>query len=384
MPKKISKAVSRKPVSRKKKPTVANMQERPSSPVFFSYLNYQKIMRSIKIFFALFKLRSTVKIKNILSSLNTKAQREVTYFKDSSFPVTFKPFLYKQGLAVFLFLAIITSFLLPPPIVDQKLVISSAVTKQNTTVVAGGSNIKWTTLLKKSDIANGKFLLSLPKSAKNIKVSTISKQQADIILQSTKVEQVSQKQRQSIAISNQPKSFYMASILDNMSDFMLSSLDNAVEVVIDATNDQIQTTEDAIVVNLSSEAPASAEGSGEAMPVAEQPAVEPAQSPEVIEAGEPTEQPVTPPIDEVVLVEYETPAPEVTEQETDTGKIVTVSSEEQVQDPALEQVPLTNVLAFTNIPEIYKVGQESKIKIKWTNNDNKNVTFKAYDTNNNG
>ena len=79
-----------------------------------------------------------------------------------------------------------------------------------------------------------------------------------------------------------------------------------------------------------------------------------------------------------LAVEYETPSPVIAEAITDTGKIVTVSATDTLD------VPITNVLAFTNIPEIYKVGQEDKIKIKWTNNDNQNVTFKAYDLNNNG
>ncbi|MFA5934346.1 MAG: LamG-like jellyroll fold domain-containing protein [Candidatus Paceibacterota bacterium] len=80
---------------------------------------------------------------------------------------------------------------------------------------------------------------------------------------------------------------------------------------------------------------------------------------------------------DLVTVEYETPAPTIAEATTDTGKVVTVSSVEG-------EIPITNVLAFTNIPEIYKVGQEDKIKIKWSNNGDQNVTFKAYDLDNNG
>jgi hypothetical protein len=80
---------------------------------------------------------------------------------------------------------------------------------------------------------------------------------------------------------------------------------------------------------------------------------------------------------DLVAVEYETPAPTIAEATTDTGKVVSISSENS-------EIPVTNVLAFTNIPEIYKVGQEDKIKIKWSNNNDKNVIFKAYDLNNNG
>ena len=80
---------------------------------------------------------------------------------------------------------------------------------------------------------------------------------------------------------------------------------------------------------------------------------------------------------DLVVVEYETPAPTIAEATTDTGKVVSISSVEG-------EVPITDVLAFTNIPEIYKVGQEDKIKIKWSNNGDQNVTFKAYDLNDNG
>ncbi|TSC94672.1 MAG: hypothetical protein CEN87_393 [Parcubacteria group bacterium Licking1014_1] len=83
--------------------------------------------------------------------------------------------------------------------------------------------------------------------------------------------------------------------------------------------------------------------------------------------------------DEFVQIDYETPAPTITEQITDTGKIVTVSSPTSGGlTPAY-----TNVLAYTNISEIYKVGQESKIKIKWVNNESQEIPFTVYDLNNN-
>ena len=84
-------------------------------------------------------------------------------------------------------------------------------------------------------------------------------------------------------------------------------------------------------------------------------------------------------VEDVVQITYETPAPETTEQTTDTGKLVTVMSEDEDLN-----VPLVDVVASTKIPEIFKVGQEDKIKIKWKNNGNLNVTFNAYDTDGNG
>ena len=79
-----------------------------------------------------------------------------------------------------------------------------------------------------------------------------------------------------------------------------------------------------------------------------------------------------------ISVEYETPAPVIAEANTDTGKIVTVSAEDTLE------APVKNVLAFTNIPEIYKVGQENKIKIKWTNNDSQEMQFTTSDEDANG
>jgi hypothetical protein len=70
----------------------------------------------------------------------------------------------------------------------------------------------------------------------------------------------------------------------------------------------------------------------------------------------------------------------VTEEVTDE-----VVEEESIYQKCLaKQPPLKDVLAFTTIPEIYKVGQEDRIKIKWVNNDNQNVEFHAFDLDNNG
>ncbi|MBU4462083.1 hypothetical protein KKD91_03405 [Patescibacteria group bacterium] len=120
--------------------------------------------------------------------------------------------------------------------------------------------------------------------------------------------------------------------------------------------------------------------------IEEQPPVEetPPSPAEEIIPSQPEEE-VTPPAEEVALapevsdyiaIEYETPVPEITEQETDTGKLVAVSAPDEFE--------YTNVLAYTTIPEIFKVGQENKIKIKWQNNNNQDVQFNAYDLNNNG
>ncbi len=80
-----------------------------------------------------------------------------------------------------------------------------------------------------------------------------------------------------------------------------------------------------------------------------------------------------------VNIQRKYPNIEVAEQDTDTGKLVIISSPNENPD-----APLVDILASTTIPEIYKVGEESKIQIKWKNENNQEVSFHAYDTDNNG
>lgn len=87
----------------------------------------------------------------------------------------------------------------------------------------------------------------------------------------------------------------------------------------------------------------------------------------------------------LLSVEYETPAPVISEAETDTGKIVEISAQDadiNLNNAKTEHI--TNVLAFSNIPEIYKVGQEDEIKIKWQSQGDQEVPFHAYDIDGNG
>ena len=67
--------------------------------------------------------------------------------------------------------------------------------------------------------------------------------------------------------------------------------------------------------------------------------------------------------------------------------------EKAYQDCLASQTQVTNVLAHTTIPEIYKVGQESRIKIKWKESrqggtplrrGNIDMPFTAFDLNSNG
>lgn len=75
------------------------------------------------------------------------------------------------------------------------------------------------------------------------------------------------------------------------------------------------------------------------------------------------------------LLEYTTPAPTATEKETSYGKQVIVS--------APSELNYQNVLSFTNISEIYSVGEENLLSVYWVENDSY-LPFDAYDLDGNG
>ncbi|MBM3247542.1 hypothetical protein FJZ17_03330, partial [Candidatus Pacearchaeota archaeon] len=74
-------------------------------------------------------------------------------------------------------------------------------------------------------------------------------------------------------------------------------------------------------------------------------------------------------------VEYYTEAPTKKEKRTSFGKQVTVS--------ASDDLNYTNVLAFTEIQEIYSVGEENKIRVYWEEGA-RYLGVDAYDLNENG
>ncbi len=67
----------------------------------------------------------------------------------------------------------------------------------------------------------------------------------------------------------------------------------------------------------------------------------------------------------------------------ETGEETAVGSEQETT-PSNCPPAVTNVLAYTSIPEIYNVGQEDKIKIRWKNENDQEMEFHAYDTDENG
>ncbi len=78
---------------------------------------------------------------------------------------------------------------------------------------------------------------------------------------------------------------------------------------------------------------------------------------------------------ESVVVEYYTDAPEFFEENISKGKRVTIS--------ASDELNYTEVLAYTEISEIFEVGEENLIKVIWKN-ENKEVDFDAYDLDDDG
>jgi len=356
-------------------------------------------------------------------------------------------------------------------------------TIKQTQIVAGGAPLKWTKLIKQSDITNTTHLLKLPKESTQIKVETITQQQAKD-LQQQPIQQLSLAEKNQLAISKQSNGMFFASILDSLSSFtqyFMGALKDGVDKLTKdkgkdeekkVKEEKIEKIEDAVVVDLAPVVEPAPEPVVETVvetpaPVIEAPVLEPVtETPVVVETPvlgtpEPSVAESEPEAEAIVAVTYETPAPTITEQDTDTGKFVTINSNAEsaceylnpnknsltdvvgnagasllnavkqfftliissfknataslldavdlvggsndtfvepaptpppppVVDDSLyqeclaTQAQLTDILASTKIPEIYKVGQESKIKIKWTNENDKDVTFHAYDTNNNG
>jgi|GEM_PF-488332 len=229
-----------------------------------------------------------------------QAAKEAVLFPKSKYPLSFKPFLFYQGLVISLLLVLLASFFVPQNKINQSLVIKTTIVKQASTIIAGGQPAQWIVLVKKSDITKQNHLVQLPKSARNINITTISAQQAKDILQLKPMSPLSLEQKSSLAMANLSKLF-------------LANLDQGAQSVDDAAAPDIQVASDAIAVDLLSQAPTTDEI---------------ASSPEAPrnDGVTATDETATTEKSDYVALQYTTPAPTITEQETDTGKIVTVSS----------------------------------------------------------
>jgi hypothetical protein len=343
-----------------------------------------KKKRKKKSVFLSFNLRQKADavFTNIKSYVGKESKKEVTFFKDSSYRLSIKPFYFKQGLAIILIFFVASVFIISQQPINPTLVVNSTI-KQTSTIVAGGNPVTWSLLVNKSDITDQSYLAKLPKSAENIKISSVSSQQASELLQTGLQDQLSIVERVTLAYNRPEPLFFVASLFDSISKFLLGSIEDGVQELIEQVTDpEVQTTPDAVVVDLSTqvqepETTVEVPSNDVETPI-EETTSPTEQTPTSTETPAPTETPAESD-DSVVRVDYETPAPIIEEQTTDQGKIVTV--EDPIEDP---QAPMVDVVASTKIPEIFKVGQEDKIKIKWKNEGDQEVTFHAYDTNGNG
>ncbi|MCX6723961.1 MAG: autotransporter-associated beta strand repeat-containing protein [Candidatus Staskawiczbacteria bacterium] len=297
-------------------------------------------------------------------------------FNNNKFKILKNP---AAAVALLLFVVLASFFVSPQYKAKPAPEVKAAAIKKTSEIITGNP-VAWTALVRRSDINLNHYLLKLPKSASNIKITIVSAKQAENILSAKPKQELSLKQRQQIAIATsnsvgkqvktplshkasegQAKSFFA-----RITTFLLAGLSDAVSRTTVTTTQAEDTgtalTTDSTLVDLSAQAP--------------QPS--PPPSPDAT-----AEQ------SDFVKVDYETPAPVITEQATDTGKLVTVSAPTETPD----QPQLTDVLASTKIPRLFKVGQESKIHIKWKNPSTSSgqaiageqeMVFKAYDTDKDG
>lgn len=386
------------------------MEKKRYSKYILNIENKDKGKESVRFNSSVFRFRKHSVIKITTPLLNTNL-----YLIKS---------LLVKSIVIFVFvlfsLLTVGNIFAPKPQISKDQIIKDFTLKQTSSIVANSQSVKWSIIVKKSDINNNQYLIELPKTAKNIKVKTITSQEAQALLSKSLPQvsvQLTNNDRKKLAKSLNANPYFSianftASFFPRISSLFLASVEGAVDQTVEITDQDVIKTDEAKLVDLSSQVSDQQQDSptdssqAEQQPV-DQDQITQEQSPTVPETPSLGEAPsmdvsqtisssdssVIPeqdqqleealkelPKEEFVEVKFETPPPVVTEQETPEGKQVIVS------DPSTDpnQPQLTNVLAFTTIPEIFKVGQEDKIQVKWQNNNNQDVEFKAYDLNNNG
>lgn len=307
---------------------------------------------------------------------------------------------FLQGIIVFALTLVclfsLANFLNSKPQISQSQIIKNILVKQNSAIIVGNP-VKWVAFVDVKNISKNKNYISLPKNAKNIKIEKISNLEVAKFISranENKNQKITQEKRIELA-----GKFSFKNILAKISSSFLASVEDGISEITNQDSVPVIETPTATVVDLSAQAILNdqAPNSNDQIIVPETPTLEaPALSepilPEIplvdttspanqaaVENPEPEVEPILSVQEkqEIVKVEYETQAPTIIETEKENGKVVTISAED-------ETVVYTDVLAHANIPEIYKVGQEDKIKIKWKNNGNQDMEFHAYDLNGNG
>src|SRR3989344_4399152 len=361
----------------------------------------------------------------------------------------FKPFSIIKNVVIFAFIifSLITlGNLFNKYQISENNIIKNIAIKQTSAVVTEGKPVKWSIIVKRSDIKNNQYLVKLPKTADNIKIKNITRKEAKTILSKSipqaRATLTMDKRRELVATSHRSP-FLVTKIISKVKNFFLASLNDSIDQPVETAEvtEGVIETNDALLVDVSDQAPAeqiieqpveeviieevleqqtevispeeaieevaeeiTSEPIESTEVITEEPTVETVSSSEpsggsqqeqqiteaeIIETTETTEttetQNSSSEEQEFVQIEFETPAPQIIEKETKKGKIVTVSdlSSDSAND-SLVQLNLTNVTAFTTIPEIFKVGQEKNIQVKWQNNGNQDMPFSAHDLNQNG
>ncbi len=372
-----------------------------------------------------------------------KLNRDIT-FRGRRHTVSFNLLSLVQGSAFFVVVIAVSIFasnlFFRPAAVDSALAIKNVTITQTSKAIAG-QPISYALTVKRSDISKSHYLIQLPKGVRRISVSTITSAEQKTLVSAPVSNFLNQTDRQRLAATMRRNQGIFARVFDSLRASIDDTVTQVTDIISSATTaQQVTQTSDASFVDLSSQAQTNADltqtnadtseteiaasptsvgtrnddggdtgggaaaASPSASPVAspvdasptdtptpsttETPAssLVPSESPSESASQTPTPTSTPKPKDDYVQVDYQLPAPAISAQDTSSGQQVTVSAPATAEpDPQVAgHIAYTNVLAFTTIPEIFKVGEESKIKIKWKNQGNQPVSFHAYDLNQNG
>ncbi len=320
---------------------------------------------------------------------------------------------FSLGLLLIALLSVVSFFsIIFSNVPEAKIVAKNGIYYEDKPQIIAGQIVRQTKTIPVSIIKSGQSFIKLPKSVSNVVVKTISKRvtpSKEVITLGSRQQFIAQA-KQSIQIAKiNPLRSALGSVLNYIKRATASvetTVDQLVSQLVGGEDTDVVQTPDAVFVdvgNLVDQAPSISEE----QPVVETPATEevPA-SPEVTPAEPettpiteeqpvveepiieetPTEQPqVEVPAPEVqfVTVEYETPAPEITEVITNNDPI---QQEKEVTISAPDELQYTNVLAFTELDDTIPIDRQEAIKIfhELPDGTQEPTVFTAYDLNNNG
>ncbi len=217
-----------------------------------------------------------------------------------------------------------TQILKPWP--SGQLAVAEAEIKLKTQIVAG-KDVQWTAKIKKSQIADGRNLAKLPKSAGSIAIS-----ETEPSLASDFSSELALESRQEFS------KFASASLLGSVKGF-LGSFSGAVKTIVNFFDFRLAQAGKITYFDLEK----ASLGDGD-----------------------------------FVFLTFSTPGPSIKEKKTATGKTITVKGPD---DPIIEYA---DVLAYANVPEIFGIENKNKIKIQWQGNEDRDIQLNTFDLNGNG